>query len=124
VRKTFAAICTYRVVSGLVLTPRNTGRGRRRSSPRSVPEHSRAPLRTAAEGETLFATTGKLPGVAGRRARMWAFQVLAGLVTGSSWLRYRSALELGNASRVTPVDKRNVFIVALIGAGVVLVAPE
>lgn len=47
-------------------------------------------------------------------ARTWLFLVLSGLATGLSWLCYFRALQLGEASRVAPVDKLGVvFAIAL-----------
>lgn len=43
-----------------------------------------------------------------------AFLVLSGLATGASWLCYFRALSLGPASRVAPVDKLSVVLVAII----------
>ena len=40
--------------------------------------------------------------------RTWLFLVLSGLATGLSWLCYFRALQLGEASRVAPVDKLSV----------------
>jgi transporter family protein len=46
--------------------------------------------------------------------RTWIFLVLSGLATGLSWLCYFRALQLGEASRVAPVDKLSiVFVIAL-----------
>jgi transporter family protein len=46
--------------------------------------------------------------------RTWLFLVLSGLATGLSWLCYFRALQLGEASRVAPVDKLSiVFVIAL-----------
>jgi transporter family protein len=44
------------------------------------------------------------------------FLVLSGLATGASWLCYFRALRLGDASRVAPVDKLSVVLVAVFGA--------
>ncbi|HEY5232990.1 MAG TPA: EamA family transporter [Verrucomicrobiae bacterium] len=45
--------------------------------------------------------------------RTWLFLILSGLVTGLSWLCYFRALQLGEASRVAPVDKLSVvFVIA------------
>ena len=41
--------------------------------------------------------------------------VLSGLATGASWLCYFRALKLGDASRVAPVDKLSVILVAIFG---------
>ena len=43
-------------------------------------------------------------------ARSWAFLVLSGIATGLSWLCYYRALQLGDASRVVPIDKFSVVI--------------
>jgi bacterial/archaeal transporter family protein len=43
-------------------------------------------------------------------ARTWLFLVLSGLATGASWLCYFRALQLGEASRVAPVDKLSVVV--------------
>lgn len=48
--------------------------------------------------------------------RTGLFLVLSGLATGASWLCYFRALKLGDASRVAPVDKLSVVLVAVIGA--------
>jgi bacterial/archaeal transporter family protein len=46
--------------------------------------------------------------------RAWLFLVLSGLATGASWLCYFRALQLGEASKVAPVDKLSVvFAMAL-----------
>jgi transporter family protein len=42
--------------------------------------------------------------------RTWLFLVLSGLATGASWLCYFRALQLGEASRVAPIDKLSVVI--------------
>jgi transporter family protein len=42
--------------------------------------------------------------------RSWIFLVLSGLATGASWLCYFRALQLGEASRVAPVDKLSVVV--------------
>jgi transporter family protein len=44
--------------------------------------------------------------------------VLSGLATGASWLCYFRALSLGPVSRVAPIDKLSVVLVALLGAAV------
>ncbi|ENT05818.1 EamA family transporter [Brucella sp. 63/311] len=49
-------------------------------------------------------------------ARSWLFLVLSGLATGASWLAYFRALQIGDASRVAPIDKLSVVLVALFGA--------
>jgi transporter family protein len=56
---------------------------------------------------------GDIPG------RTWLFLVLSGLATGLSWLCYFRALQLGEASRVAPIDKLSV-VVAIVLAGLFL----
>ena len=47
------------------------------------------------------------------RPKTWIFLTLSGLATGASWLCYFRALQLGDASKVAPVDKFSVVLVAL-----------
>ena len=42
--------------------------------------------------------------------KSWLFLVLSGLATGASWLGYYRALQIGEASKVVPVDKLSVII--------------
>lgn len=43
-------------------------------------------------------------------ARSWLFLILSGFATGASWLFYFKALQMGEASKVIPVDKFSVVI--------------
>lgn len=45
--------------------------------------------------------------------RAWLFLTLSGLATGASWVCYFRALKLGEASRVAPVDKFSLVLVAV-----------
>jgi transporter family protein len=45
--------------------------------------------------------------------RTWLFLILSGLATGASWFCYFHALKLGDAARVTPIDKLSVVFVAV-----------
>ena len=49
-------------------------------------------------------------GIAEISKRSWLFLVLSGLATGASWLCYYKALQIGDASKVVPVDKLSVVI--------------
>ena len=49
-------------------------------------------------------------GLAHISKRSWVFLILSGLATGASWLCYYRALQLGEASKVVPVDKLSVVI--------------
>lgn len=42
--------------------------------------------------------------------RSWLFLILSGLATGASWLCYYKALQMGDASKVVPIDKMSVVI--------------
>lgn len=42
--------------------------------------------------------------------KSWIFLILSGLATGISWLCYYKALQLGEASKVVPIDKMSVVI--------------
>ena len=42
--------------------------------------------------------------------KSWIFLVLSGLATGASWLCYYKALQMGDASKVVPIDKLSVVI--------------
>jgi transporter family protein len=48
--------------------------------------------------------------------RTWLFLVLSGLATGLSWLCYFRALQLGEASKVAPIDKLSVIVAMTLAA--------
>jgi transporter family protein len=60
--------------------------------------------------------TRKPHSIAAITPHSWIFLVLSGLATGLSWLCYFRALQLGQASRVAPVDKLSVAFVILFAA--------
>ncbi|MCU1259197.1 MAG: protein of unknown function transrane [Bryobacterales bacterium] len=60
--------------------------------------------------------TRKPGGLAAISPHSWVFLVLSGFATGLSWLCYFRALQLGQASRVAPVDKLSVAFVILFAA--------
>lgn len=86
--------------------------------------------------------TNSQGGLADISKKSWIFLILSGLATGASWLCYYKALQVGEASKVVPVDKLSVIITlvlafvflhekftaksligcALIGAGTLLMA--
>ncbi len=49
-------------------------------------------------------------GIGSISRRSWLFLILSGLATGASWLCYYRALQVGEASKVVPVDKLSVII--------------
>ena len=54
--------------------------------------------------------TGKHGGVTDITQKSWIFLVLSGCATGISWLFYYRALQIGEASKVVPIDKLSVVI--------------
>lgn len=49
-------------------------------------------------------------GLADISKRSWIFLILSGLATGLSWLCYYKALQMGEASKVVPIDKMSVVL--------------
>lgn len=49
-------------------------------------------------------------GISSINRKSWLFLILSGLATGASWLCYYRALQLGEASKVVPVDKLSVVL--------------
>ena len=54
--------------------------------------------------------TGKQSEIAEIGQKSWIFLIASGLATGLSWLFYYKALQIGEASRVVPVDKFSVVL--------------
>ncbi|MBE6974640.1 MAG: EamA family transporter [Ruminococcaceae bacterium] len=48
--------------------------------------------------------------------RSWIFLILSGIATGASWLCYYKALQMGDASKVVPIDKLSVVITMVLAA--------
>ena len=46
--------------------------------------------------------------------KSWIFLILSGMATGASWLCYYKALQLGDASKVVPIDKMSVVITLIL----------
>ena len=55
-------------------------------------------------------------GIADISKRSWLFLILSGLATGASWLCYYKALQLGDVSKVVPIDKLSVIITMILAA--------
>lgn len=49
-------------------------------------------------------------GISAISRKSWLFLILSGLATGASWLCYYRALQIGEASKVVPIDKLSVVI--------------
>ena len=54
--------------------------------------------------------TNAQKGVGDISQKSWLFLILSGLATGASWLCYYKALQMGEASKVVPIDKLSVVI--------------
>ena len=46
--------------------------------------------------------------------KSWIFLILSGIATGASWLCYYRALQLGEASKVVPIDKLSVVLTLIL----------
>ena len=53
-------------------------------------------------------------GISAIGKKSWLFLILSGLATGASWLCYYKALQMGNASKVVPIDKLSVVITLIL----------
>lgn len=53
-------------------------------------------------------------GISDISRKSWTFLILSGLATGASWLCYYRALQLGQASKVVPIDKLSVVITLIL----------
>ena len=60
--------------------------------------------------------TGTQSGISEISKKSWIFLVLSGLATGASWLCYYKALQMGEASKVVPVDKFSIVITIIFAA--------
>lgn len=58
--------------------------------------------------------TNSQGGISSISRRSWLFLILSGLATGASWICYYRALQLGQASKVVPVDKLSIVITVIL----------
>lgn len=58
--------------------------------------------------------TGTWGGISEISRKSWLFLILSGLATGASWMCYYKALQIGDASKVVPVDKLSVVITIIL----------
>ena len=61
----------------------------------------------------FVALTGKWSDPRVLTSKTWLFLTLSGLATGASWVCYFRALKVGEASKVAPVDKLSLVLVAI-----------
>jgi len=58
--------------------------------------------------------TNQQGGITQITRRSWIFLILSGLATGLSWICYYKALQIGEASKVVPIDKMSVVITLIL----------
>lgn len=58
--------------------------------------------------------TGAQGGISDISKKSWIFLILSGLATGASWLCYYRALQIGEASKVVPIDKMSVVLTLIL----------
>lgn len=58
--------------------------------------------------------TNTQSGITAINKKSWIFLILSGLATGASWLCYYRALQIGDASKVVPIDKLSVVITLIL----------
>jgi len=58
--------------------------------------------------------TNAQSGISAISKKSWLFLILSGLATGASWLCYYRALQVGEASKVVPIDKLSVVITLIL----------
>lgn len=58
--------------------------------------------------------TNAQKGISAISTKSWIFLILSGLATGASWLCYYKALQMGDASKVVPIDKLSVVITLIL----------
>ena len=68
------------------------------------------------KGEDVMFLTGAQSGIGEISRKSWLFLILSGLATGGSWLCYYKALQLGEASKVIPIDKLSIVITMVLAA--------
>ena len=58
--------------------------------------------------------TNSQGGISDISKKSWLFLILSGIATGASWLCYYRALQIGDASKVVPIDKLSVVITLIL----------
>ncbi len=58
--------------------------------------------------------TNSQGGISEISKKSWIFLILSGLATGASWLCYYGALQIGDASKVVPIDKLSVVLTLIL----------
>ena len=63
-------------------------------------------------GMVLVTNTGG--GIAGISRKSWLFLILSGIATGASWLCYYKAIQIGEVSKVVPIDKMSTVLTLIL----------
>ena len=82
-----------------------------------VPSNLATGIRTAvvlAMAWGMVFLTGEQTALARVSPRSWLFLILSGLATGASWLCYYKAIQIGDVSKVVPIDKLSVVITLIL----------
>lgn len=58
--------------------------------------------------------TGNQNGIVQIEKKSWIFLILSGFATGASWLCYYKALQMGDASKVVPIDKMSTILTLIL----------
>lgn len=58
--------------------------------------------------------TGNNKQIGAITSKGWVFLILSGLATGASWLFYFKALQMGDASKIAPIDKMSIVITMIL----------
>lgn len=58
--------------------------------------------------------TGEHSGIAAIEKKSWIFLILSGLATGLSWLCYYRAIQIGDVSKVVPIDKLSIIFTMIL----------
>lgn len=82
-----------------------------------VPSNLATALRTAvvlAMSWVMVFVTKQQGGISAITPKSWLFLILSGLATGASWLCYYRAIQLGEVSKVVPIDKLSVIFTLIL----------
>ncbi|MBR5307847.1 MAG: EamA family transporter [Clostridia bacterium] len=60
--------------------------------------------------------SGAHNGISSISTKSWIFLILSGLATGASWLCYYRAIQLGEVSKVVPIDKMSIVLTLILAA--------
>lgn len=82
-----------------------------------VPSNLATALRTVvvlAMAWVMVFITNQQGGIGAISSKSWLFLILSGLATGASWLCYYKAIQIGEVSKVVPIDKMSVVLTLIL----------